>query len=88
MMPFGAGGGAVEGWVGAALTKSGDLGQVVGALNMLFRVRGPCLVFKVAASGFGKALVDKGIADRRICPGKAGPGGPRTEGRPGSSYLL
>jgi hypothetical protein len=42
--------GAAEGWVGAALTKSGDLGQVVGTLNTLFRVRGPCLVFKVAAS--------------------------------------
>ncbi|GAA1648979.1 hypothetical protein GCM10009744_45490 [Kribbella alba] len=48
-MPFRQG--AAEGWVGAALAKSGDLGQVVGALNTLFRVRGPCLVFKVAASG-------------------------------------
>jgi hypothetical protein len=42
--------GAAEGWVGAALTKSGDVGQVVGSLNTLFGVRGPCLVFKVAAS--------------------------------------
>ncbi|MDX6249235.1 MAG: hypothetical protein QOF10_2595, partial [Kribbellaceae bacterium] len=42
--------GAAEGWVGAALTKSGDVGQVVGTLNTLFRVRGPCLVFKVAVS--------------------------------------
>jgi hypothetical protein len=34
--------GAAEDWVGAALTKSGDVGQVVGTLNTLFRVRGPC----------------------------------------------
>ncbi|MDX6252282.1 MAG: hypothetical protein QOF10_5642, partial [Kribbellaceae bacterium] len=26
--------------MGAALTKSGDVGQVVGTLNTLFRVRG------------------------------------------------
>ncbi|GAA1642730.1 hypothetical protein GCM10009744_36170 [Kribbella alba] len=49
MMPFGRGP-RRAGW-GVALTKSGGLGQVVGALNTLFRVRGPCLVFKVPTSG-------------------------------------
>ncbi len=37
-------------WVGAGLTGSGYLGQVLATLNTLFHVRALHLVFKVSTS--------------------------------------
>lgn len=41
---------AEEGLLRVRPVWSGELGQVVGTLNTLFRVRGPCLVFTAPTS--------------------------------------